>query len=170
MSEAGAIYKFWSFSRLCNRADKLDDFDEPLEETMTKALARFASIDSRRWIFLLLEVLTNGKTQFTKAEMRMLQMFQFTVWQRSYEDCGFSSVYQGITELKKNPVMCQELIELLQYNYNLRHRSAIHSSPRKRYLTQKERFAADSRESENRNLCLRRRQMAARCSNGCERG
>lgn len=46
-----AIYsKKICFSRLCVRAGAASDFAEPLEETMTKAFARFAVIDSRRWI------------------------------------------------------------------------------------------------------------------------
>lgn len=46
-----AIYsKKVCFSRLCVRAGAASDFTEPLEETMTKAFARFAVIDSRRWI------------------------------------------------------------------------------------------------------------------------
>ena len=42
-----AIYsKKICFSRLCVRAGAASDFAEPLEETMTKAFARFAVIDS----------------------------------------------------------------------------------------------------------------------------
>ena len=52
-----SVYKFATFSRLCARADVIDDFTEPLEETMTKALARLAVIDSRRWITFLLDLL-----------------------------------------------------------------------------------------------------------------
>ena len=50
-----AIYsKKICFSRLCVRAGAASYFAEPLEETMTKALARFAVVDSRRWIRFLL--------------------------------------------------------------------------------------------------------------------
>jgi len=52
-----SLYKFSSFSRLKVRADLMDDFVEPLEETITKALARLAVIDSRRWIAFLLDLL-----------------------------------------------------------------------------------------------------------------
>ena len=53
-----SIYKFASFSRLCARADIIDDFEEPIEEVMSKALSRFALVDSRRWIVFMLRVLT----------------------------------------------------------------------------------------------------------------
>ncbi len=112
------IYKFSPFSRLCARAAIIADFYEPLEELMTKAFSRFASVDSRRWIHFLLRVLRTDEHNFSEAEIRMLQMFQFTVWQKAYEECGFHSLYDGVTLIKQNPIMCQELISLLEYNYN----------------------------------------------------
>lgn len=114
-----SLYKFSSFSRLCARADVRKDFSEPLEEIMTKALVRFAMVDSRRWIQFLLRVLSGEAPEtLTPVEQRMLQMFQFTVWQKPYEECGFASLEDGIRELRGNPVMCAELVELLQYNYS----------------------------------------------------
>jgi superfamily II DNA or RNA helicase len=110
-----AIYKFSSFSRLCVRADQRQQFGEPLEDTMTKALARFASVDSRRWISFLLDVLTSEDRDFNQMEKRMLQMLLFTIWQQP-KDHGIP--YIGIKQLQNNPVMCTELIELLKYNYN----------------------------------------------------
>ncbi len=47
----------------------------------------------------------------------MLQMFQFTLWQKPAEDCGFVHPYDGIIALRNCPVLCQELIALLQYNF-----------------------------------------------------
>lgn len=49
----------------------------------------------------------------------MLQMFQFTIWQKSYEECDFHSFLTGIEKLKKYPVLLGELLELLDYNYNM---------------------------------------------------
>ena len=45
-------------------------------------------------------------------------MFQFTVWQKSYEECGFTSLLEGIAAIHNNPILCAELIELLKYKYN----------------------------------------------------
>ncbi|MDD4495534.1 MAG: DUF3427 domain-containing protein [Eubacteriales bacterium] len=113
-----SIYARDSFSRLCVYAGVKEEFSEPLEETMTKAFSRFATVDSRRFIEFLLYVLENNVTEFSEYEMRMLQMLQFTVWQKPYEDCGFESITDGIAVIKSNPTMCSELIELLKYNYN----------------------------------------------------
>lgn len=113
-----SIYARDSFLRLCVYAGVKEDFSEPLEETMTKAFSRFATVDSRRFIEFLLYVLDNNVTEFSECEMRMLQMLQFTIWQKPYEDCGFKSITDGITVIKSNPTMYSELIELLKYNYN----------------------------------------------------
>ena len=41
--------------------------------------------------------------------LRMLQMFQFTLFQKSYQECGFADLYDAVNEIKRNPVMCAEL-------------------------------------------------------------
>ena len=66
------------FTRLCVLAGTASDFSEPLEEIMTKALARFAVVDSRRWIQFLLNLLPKlDDTDFaalSPREQRMLQI------------------------------------------------------------------------------------------------
>ncbi|MEI6579454.1 MAG: DUF3427 domain-containing protein, partial [Eubacteriales bacterium] len=116
------IYFRDSFSRLCVQADVKDDFCEPIEEVMNKAFLRICSIDSRRWIKFLLEVLPKVDSMnldlLSDEKKRMLQMFQFTVWQESFEDCGFTSLKDGLVKIKDSPVLFKELLELLEYNFN----------------------------------------------------
>lgn len=114
-----ALYKFSSFSRLCARAGVRDGFTEPLEDTLTRALPRFAVIDSRRFLAFLLDVLTDGApAEPDGLQLRMLQMLQFTVWQKPFDECGFTSLQDGVQAIRGNPVLCAELIELLHYNHN----------------------------------------------------
>ncbi len=117
-----SIYKFDSFSRLCARADMIDNFEEPIEEVLSKALGRFASLDSRRWIAFMLRVLNDiGNVEFVKLsdlEKRMLQMFYITVWGKSIEDWSSDEVLENFHALSDSPVMLSELIALLEYNYN----------------------------------------------------
>lgn len=115
---AQSLYKFDSFARLCVRADIKDDFHEPLEDVIRKALPRFASMDSRRFIHFLLRVLKEDVSQFSPEEIRMLHMFHFTIWQKPYEECGFSSLSESVQAIKNNPTMCREIIELLEYNFS----------------------------------------------------
>ena len=117
-----SVYKFATFSRLCARADVIDDFTEPLEETMTKALARLAVIDSRRWITFLLDLLPRlDDVDFDKLsdiEKRMLQMFYITVWGKAAEDWSSDEVWDNLYALADSPVLLAELIDLLRYQYN----------------------------------------------------
>ncbi|MHB1151050.1 MAG: DEAD/DEAH box helicase [Eubacteriales bacterium] len=116
------IYNCNNFSRMCVSAGVIDDFTETIEDIMTKAFKRICSIDSRRWISFLLDVFENPETidlhQLSGADTRMLQMFQFTIWQKPAEECGYTSLTDGIHQIKNSPVMCAELIEILKYNYN----------------------------------------------------
>lgn len=115
------IYKFSTFSRLCARADVMDDFQEPLEEALTKAMGRLAVIDSRRWICFLLELLPRlDNVNFAalgELEQRMLQMFYVTVWGKAAEDWASDEVLDHLYALSDSPVLLGELQELLRYRY-----------------------------------------------------
>ncbi len=116
------IYKFSTFSRLRQRAEDSEDFIEPLEETMTKAFARLATIDSRRWIAFLLELLPRlddvDFAALTDMEKRMLQMFYVTVWGKAIENWNADEVLDNLYALSDSPVMLAELMELLRYQYD----------------------------------------------------
>ncbi len=111
------IYAKDSFSRLCALAKVSPDFNEELEETLTKSFARFQSINSRRFIAFALDVLENDKYLYNEIETRMLQMIHFTVYGKLAEECGFNSVNESISKIKENKVMCAELCEMLRYNF-----------------------------------------------------
>ena len=117
-----SIYKFSSFSRLCARADVIDDFSEPLEDTLTKAMARLSVIDSRRWITFLLDILPRlddvDFAALSDIEKRMLQMFYVTVWGKAAEDWNSDEVLDNLYALADSPVLLAELIELLKYQYD----------------------------------------------------
>lgn len=117
-----AIYKFSSFSRLCVMAGVIEAFAEPLEEILTKAFARFAVIDSRRWIAFLLNLLPNldkvDFTTFTGAEARMLQMYYITIWGNAVENWNDKEPIEHMYALFSSPVLVNELMTLLRYRYN----------------------------------------------------
>ena len=117
-----AIYSKFNFSRLCVTAGVREDFEEPVEALLTKAMGRLAAIDSRRWITFLLKLLPNlDDTDFgalTPMEQRMLQMFYITVWLKSAESWDSDEVLDNLYALSDSPVMLGELMELLQYKYD----------------------------------------------------
>lgn len=115
------IYKFSSFSRICARADVISNFEEPLEEALSKAFARFAVIDSRRWISFLLNILHNlddiDFNALTEIEKRMLQMFYITIWGKAAEAWDKEEVLDNLYALSDSTVLLGELINLLKYQY-----------------------------------------------------
>lgn len=116
------VYKFSTFSRLCVNAGEKDDFYEPIEETMAKAMTRFSVIDSRRWITFLMDTLPEldncDISSLSNLEQRMMQMFYVTVWGKVAEDWMSEEVCNNLRELVNSPVILEELMELLQYQYD----------------------------------------------------
>jgi superfamily II DNA or RNA helicase len=117
-----SIYKLDSFSRLCVVAGVREDFQENIEDVMQKAFTRICAIDSRRWISFLIEALKQPEkidyAGLPEIQKQMLQMFQYTVWQKSSEECGFGSPICGLIQIKNSPVIYDEVLALLAYNYN----------------------------------------------------
>lgn len=112
-----SIYARCNFSRLCVLAGVRDDFEHPLEEVFNKALPKICAIDSRRWIQFLLAALPAIEARaFTENEGRMLNMFHYTVFQKSYLECGFASPDAALAQLKNATVLFEELLALLQFN------------------------------------------------------
>jgi hypothetical protein len=116
------IYARGCFSRLCVLANTREDFNEPLEDVLTKALPKICAIDSRRWILFLLHLLdhmdTADFTALSPVEAAMLRMFYATIWQDSAEELTANQFLDNFSALSKSTVMLSELKELLIYNYN----------------------------------------------------
>ena len=116
-----AIYKFSSFSRICARADAIEDFSEPLEDVLTKAFAKLAVVDSRRWISFLLDILPRldnvDFAALSDIEKRMMQMFYITVWGKAVENWTNEDVLDNLYALSDSTVLLNELMELLRYRF-----------------------------------------------------
>lgn len=114
-----ALYKFETFSRLCARADVLDNFEEPAEEILKKAFLRFVTIDSRRLIKFLLSILPMldnlNINSLSKLEQRMMQMFYVSVFLKTAENWNDEDVKLNLRSLADSPIMLSEVSSLLQY-------------------------------------------------------
>ena len=120
--DAREIYAKFSFSRLSVLAGVRDDFDEPVEDVLTKSFSRIVAIDSRRWIEFLLELLPKlmdvKYAEMSEVQIRMMRMFYITVWQKYIADFDDEEALQNLMDLADSPIMLAELIELLQYCYD----------------------------------------------------
>ena len=116
------IYKYATFSRLCARAAVIEEYTEPLEDTLKKAMERFSVVNSRRWIKFLISILPRitdiDISTLTCNEKRMLQMFYVTIWGTVAKDWGSEEVWRNLLSLKENPILLKELISLLKYQYD----------------------------------------------------
>lgn len=114
-----SIYAKYSFARLCAEAGVREDFSEPVEETLTRAFARLAAIDARRWILFLLRFLEGladaDFSMLSPMERQWLNMFYTTVWQEPITDFSDKDVRDHLHALADSPVMLEELTDLLRY-------------------------------------------------------
>ena len=120
--DARSLYRYATFSELCVRAGKLDAFSEPAGDYMQKALLRLCTVDSRRLIAFLLDVLPRiADIDFSglpPVQNRMAEMFYITMWLEYAEDWNSEKVQENLRSLVKSPVCLSELTELLQYKYS----------------------------------------------------
>lgn len=114
-----SIYGKFSFSRLCADAGVRDDFIEPAESILTKAFSKLVSVDSRRWIKFLTDILPRFSCELAASlsdfEKRMLQMFYITVFQEA-ADWRSHTTQANMQLLADSPIMMHELYELLALN------------------------------------------------------
>ncbi len=108
-----------TFSRLCSNAGVLDNFSEAIEDRITTAFAKLASLDSRKLLDFLLKELPNVDIwqwdSFSNIEKRMINMFSVTMWPERLEKWTVTDGYNYVKTLKNYPVLFNELLELLAY-------------------------------------------------------
>ena len=86
--------------------------------TYQKAFLKLCSIDSRLWISFLIKALTNEKWNYNQNEKYMLNMLHYTFWQASPLSMRYSDESGIIDFIKTEPLIKNELLELLHIRYN----------------------------------------------------
>ena len=113
------IYSKGSFSRLCVMAGIYEDFMYPKEDKITKALRKVSDIDSRKWLNFLLNIMRNldhsELKEISESEKKMLNMFQFTAWGDSLQECGFTDFAESFAEIKECGPLFNEMMEIIEY-------------------------------------------------------
>jgi len=107
------------FSRMCLEAKGEYAALDKIEDEVSKAMIRLASIDSGEWILFLIDVL-EGKDLYSlnEIEKRMLQMFYVSIWGSTYDYSSETEAIMKIDEIRCNERIKNEIVDLLQYNFD----------------------------------------------------
>ena len=114
------IYKKGSWSRLCQRAELIDDFDCINEKQIYSAISnKWLSTNSLSYFKFILKIAKQGFdikiTDFNEDEKTKLLMLHYDVWQNAG---GFYNLEKSIKEIGKNKTLVNEIIEVLEYQIN----------------------------------------------------
>lgn len=113
------IYRKKSWSRLCVMAGVRDDFQEKDEQVLTKGLRRFCHQNSGPQLKRLAGIL-QGRIdqafvdQCSRETELLLTMFCFSIWNGKPPG---DDLVENIAALKENPILFEELLDLIQYLY-----------------------------------------------------
>lgn len=110
------IYKKDSWSRLCQRAGILEDFDNLNEKNILSAISnKWLSTSSITYFNFILKLAKNEFKvrikDFEENEKIMLLMLHYDVWQNSND---FKSLEDSINQIGKNKILVREIIEILE--------------------------------------------------------
>ncbi|WP_016990605.1 DUF3427 domain-containing protein [Flavobacterium sp. ACAM 123] len=111
-----SIYKKDSWSRLCQRASVIEDFECVNEKQIYSAIKnKWLSTNSTTYFNFILNLAKRGFNislkDFSKNELTMCLMLHYDVWQNPG---GFISLEESINQIGKNKVLVTEIIEVLE--------------------------------------------------------
>ena len=110
------IYKKDNWSRLCQRAGIIDDFENINEKQIYSAISnKWLSTNSTSYFNFILKIAKQGFNirinDFDENQKTMLLMLHFDVWQNAG---GFDSLEKSIIQIGKNKTLVNEIIEFLE--------------------------------------------------------
>lgn len=110
------IYKKDSWSRLCQRARVIDDFENIYEKQIYSAIRnKWLSTNSTSYFNFILKIAKHGFNininKFDKNGKAMLLMLYYDVWQNHGL---FKTLEESIKEIGKNKILVKEIIEVLE--------------------------------------------------------
>ena len=111
------VYKRGSWARLCVEAGVKPDFSEPDEKPLSKGLRRIIHYDCAPQIERLLNILAGELGTIDRLDIedkRLLTMLTLSIWR---QNLSFKSLSEGLNALHNNPVLYNELLELMEYLY-----------------------------------------------------
>ncbi|WP_329806168.1 DEAD/DEAH box helicase [Flavobacterium facile] len=110
------IYKKGTWSRLCQLAGVIEDFDSINEKQILSAISKkWLSTSSTSYFNFILKIAKQNFNikinDFHENEKIMLLMLHYDVWQNAG---GFNSLEESINSIGKNKILVTEVIEVLE--------------------------------------------------------
>lgn len=110
------IYKKYSWSRLCQKAGVIDDFENIYEKQIYSAISnKWLSTNSTSYFNFILKIAKQGFNininDFDENGKAMLLMLYYDVWQNHGL---FKTLEESIKEIGKNKILVKEIIEVLE--------------------------------------------------------
>jgi len=111
-----SIYKRDCWKRLCQKAGKIEEFDNHNEDRVLSAIKnKWLSTNSNSYFRFVKKVMDSGfiinYDKLTEIEKLMILMLHYDVWQKVGE---FNSIQESIKAIGENPVLVDELKEVLE--------------------------------------------------------
>ncbi len=110
------IYKKDSWSRLCQRAGVINDFENTYEKQILSAISnKWLSTNSTSYFNFILNIAKKGFNirinDFDENQKTMFLMLHYDVWKNAG---GFDSLEKSIIQIGKNKTLVNEIIEVLE--------------------------------------------------------
>lgn len=110
------IYKKDSWSRLCQRAGVIEDFESVNGKQIYSAISnKWLSTNSTSYFNFILKIAKQGFNininDFDENGKTMLLMLHYDVWQNAG---GFDSLEKSISQIGKNKILVSEIVEVLE--------------------------------------------------------
>ncbi len=118
--ELQLIYKKDNWKRLCVEAGVIRDFKEPNESEITRGIKRILQCNSISYLNFIKQLIDNDFKigSLKEKEKLMLLMFHYDIWQKDGPSIGFKSLQESILQIARNPLMIEELNEVINYLIN----------------------------------------------------
>jgi len=107
-----------TFQRMLVEADVAEDFDCSNEDLITKRIHKLFHLNSEKLLSFCIRYILGETNIEHEEEQIMLNMFYYSFYQKHPGAEGFSSVEEGIRYILSHERMRQEILDVLQFNYN----------------------------------------------------
>jgi len=111
------LYSVFSFTKLCELAKLSNEkIAEEDDEFLRKGLLNILSMNSRRWVSLIREIITKEYKVFTHEQRKAALMLFYSFNNTSLQEAGFNNLSE-FTSTMTSFIIRNELLEILDYMY-----------------------------------------------------